>query len=110
MAHGRRRYLVAYDIRESKRLRRVHKAMKGFGWAMQYSVFICDLDALELTRLRMTLGDLIHHMDSSLSHLASAPCRVQHALADVAFRRATATDALFVPQGRVREEHVARSD
>jgi len=67
MAHGRRRYLVAYDIRESKRLRRVHKAMKGFGWAMQYSVFICDLDALELTRLRMTLGDLIHHMADSIA-------------------------------------------
>lgn len=41
------RYLVAYDIRDPKRLRKVHKVMKGHGDAMQYSVFICDLTAAE---------------------------------------------------------------
>lgn len=57
----RKRYLVAYDIREDKRLRRVHKTMKGYGWSLQYSVFICDLDTIELTSMKTDLGDIIHH-------------------------------------------------
>ena len=65
MARGRKRYLVAYDIRDDKRLRQVHKTMKAYGWAMQYSVFICDLDFIELLALRTDLGTIIHHtMDS----------------------------------------------
>lgn len=61
----RRRYLVAYDIRDERRLRRVHITVKGYGWAMQYSVFICDLDQIELIRLRMALDEIInHHADS----------------------------------------------
>ena len=65
MARGRKRYLVTYDIRDDKRLRQVHKTMKAYGWAMQYSVFICDLDFMELVELRTDLGAIIHHtMDS----------------------------------------------
>ena len=60
MGSGRKRYLLAYDIRDSKRLRQVHKIMKSFGWPMQYSVFICDLDAMELTALRTELAATIH--------------------------------------------------
>jgi CRISPR-associated protein Cas2 len=67
MPKGRRRYLVAYDIREDKRLRQVHRTMKGYGWAMQYSVFICDLDAMELMAMRMDLGILIHHSVDSIA-------------------------------------------
>ncbi|MGI8517052.1 MAG: CRISPR-associated endonuclease Cas2 [Acidimicrobiia bacterium] len=67
MSQGRRRYLVGYDIREDKRLRQVHKTMKGFGWAMQYSVFICDLDAMELVRMKLKLGDLINHAVDSVA-------------------------------------------
>lgn len=57
----RRRYLVAYDIREDKRLRQVYKTMKGYGWRLQYSVFVCDLDSIELLALRTDLGSIIHH-------------------------------------------------
>lgn len=67
MARGRRRYLVAYDIRDGKRLRRVHKTVKGYGWPMQYSVFICDLDDMELMALRMDLGAIIHHHADSVA-------------------------------------------
>ena len=63
----RRRYLVAYDIREDKRLRRVHKTMKGYGWSLQYSVFICDLDSMELLAMRTDLGDIIHHALDSIA-------------------------------------------
>lgn len=58
---ARRRYLVAYDIREARRLRRVHKAMKAFGYPLQYSVFICDLDASEKVEMRLRIGEIIHH-------------------------------------------------
>ena len=63
----RKRYLVAYDIRDDKRLRRVHKTMKGYGWSLQYSVFICDLDAIELLALKTDLGTVIHHAADSIA-------------------------------------------
>jgi CRISPR-associated protein Cas2 len=43
----RSRYLVTYDVRESKRLRRMFKTLRGFGDALQYSVFQCDLSDQE---------------------------------------------------------------
>ena len=39
----RRLYLVAYDICDPKRLRKVFKTMRGFGEHLQFSVFQCDL-------------------------------------------------------------------
>ena len=63
----RKRYLVAYDITEDKRLRRVHKTMKGYGWRLQYSVFVCDLDQMELLAMRTDLGDIIHHALDSIA-------------------------------------------
>ena len=63
---GRRRYLVAYDIREPKRLRDVHSAMKGFGYPLQYSVFVCDLDEIERVSLRQTVGGKMNQREDSL--------------------------------------------
>ena len=57
----RKRYLVAYDIRDDKRLRQVHKTMKGYGWSLQYSVFVSDLDTMELLAMKTDLGEIIHH-------------------------------------------------
>ena len=48
---ARRRYLVTYDVREPSRLRKVFKVVKSYGEPLQYSVFVCDLDASEKTRL-----------------------------------------------------------
>lgn len=67
--NGRRRYLVAYDIRDDRRLRRVHKVMKAYGWAMQYSVFICDLDALELLSLKTDVAAEIQHNEDSVAFI-----------------------------------------
>ncbi|MDL1889541.1 CRISPR-associated endonuclease Cas2 [Nitrospirales bacterium NOB] len=49
------RYLIAYDIRDPKRLRFVHKVMVGHGAPLQYSVFICDLSHAELCELKLKL-------------------------------------------------------
>jgi len=64
---GRRRYLAAYDVHDPKRLRRVHKVMKAFGWPMQYSVFICDLDSMELVDLKLAAT---HELDHSADSVA----------------------------------------
>ncbi len=51
----RTRYLVAYDIRHPRRLRRVHRVAKDHGEPLQYSVFVCDLTATELIALKRAL-------------------------------------------------------
>ena len=66
----RLRYLVAYDISDDRRLRTVHSCVKGFGYALQYSVFICDLDKSELTKLKWSLGDLIAHAEDRVAIVA----------------------------------------
>ncbi|GAB4242617.1 MAG: hypothetical protein Kow00129_01260 [Thermoleophilia bacterium] len=48
-------YLVCYDIRHPRRLRRVHQVMKGYGEPWQYSVFFCRLRDLERVRLQSDL-------------------------------------------------------
>ena len=58
---SRRRYLLAYDISEPKRLRRTHQTAKRFGYPLQYSLFVCDLDPSELIGLRWAIGQVIDH-------------------------------------------------
>lgn len=64
---ARRRYVVTYDIRNDARLRRVHKTMKGFGYALQYSVFLCDLDNVEKCDMLRALGDVVHQQIDSVA-------------------------------------------
>jgi CRISPR-associated protein Cas2 len=52
-------YLVAYDICDPKRLRKVAKTCEDFGFRRQYSVFICRLSAVDLVRLKSRLYDII---------------------------------------------------
>jgi CRISPR-associated protein Cas2 len=59
---ARRRYLVAYDIREDRRLRNVATCMEGYGERIQYSVFVCDLSDREAVLMR---GDVEARMKQS---------------------------------------------
>lgn len=52
---ARRRHLVAYDIRDDKRLRAVATCMEGFGKRIQFSVFIADLSTQEVFAMRRAL-------------------------------------------------------
>lgn len=56
----RHRYLVCYDIGDPKRLRLVYRKMHGFGDAIQYSVFKCDLSAAERVLLIGALREIIN--------------------------------------------------
>ncbi|MFH0808906.1 MAG: CRISPR-associated endonuclease Cas2 [Pseudomonadota bacterium] len=51
----RRCYLVCYDIRNPKRLRHVHKVLKGYGEGWQFSVFFCVLKEIDRVRLQTDL-------------------------------------------------------
>ena len=53
-------YVVSYDIREQKRLYRVHRAMMGFGEPVHYSVFRCDLTPRGKVEMMADLTDLIN--------------------------------------------------
>lgn len=64
------RYLVCYDISDSKRLHKVHRKMKGYGEALQYSVFCCDLTAAEKTILWSELHTLINHREDQILFVA----------------------------------------
>ncbi|MGH3274364.1 MAG: CRISPR-associated endonuclease Cas2 [Streptosporangiaceae bacterium] len=59
---ARRRYLIAYDIREDRRLRNIAVCMEGYGTRIQYSVFICDLSDHEAVLMR---GDIEARMKAS---------------------------------------------
>jgi CRISPR-associated protein Cas2 len=52
---------MAYDISDPARLRATHKTAKRYGYPLQYSLFICDLDPAELTQLRWDIGRVIKH-------------------------------------------------
>jgi CRISPR-associated protein Cas2 len=53
----RRCYLVCYDVRNPKRLRRVHKTMKAYGEPWQYSVFYCSLKLIDRVRMENALRE-----------------------------------------------------
>lgn len=51
--------LVAYDITDHRRLSKVAKACEDYGVRVQYSLFECRLDQIELAALWTRLNDLI---------------------------------------------------
>jgi CRISPR-associated protein Cas2 len=53
-------YLVAYDIANPKRLRRVAKVCEDFGLRRQFSVFFCRLALIDVVRLKSRLYDVIN--------------------------------------------------
>jgi CRISPR-associated protein Cas2 len=54
-------WIVAYDISDPKRLRRVATACEDFGVRKQLSVFLCRLSPTDRVRLRSRLWELIDH-------------------------------------------------
>ena len=53
-------YLVCYDIRDPKRLRRVHRCMRDWGLRLQYSVFYCRLNRRQRKGMVAALAQQIH--------------------------------------------------
>lgn len=62
----RSRYLLAYDVRHARRLRRVHTVAKAYGDSLQYSVFVCDLTRAELVGLKTKLLEEMNPSEDSV--------------------------------------------
>jgi CRISPR-associated protein Cas2 len=63
---GTRWWLICYDVRDPKRLRKTAKHMEGYGERMQYSVFRCWLNQRGLEQLRWELTELLTPEDDVL--------------------------------------------
>lgn len=55
MASDSKWYLVCYDVRNDKRLRKVAKHLEGYGTRLQYSIFRCYLSGQQVQQLRHEL-------------------------------------------------------
>lgn len=59
-------YLISYDVRDEKRLRKSAKILEGYGQRIQYSIFRCHLTSRALQRLRWELSIVLHPDDDLL--------------------------------------------
>lgn len=58
--------VIAYDISEDARRRRVHRCLKKWGLDAQYSLFECQLGSREAEELFLQLSDLLDETTDSL--------------------------------------------
>ena len=52
-------YIIAYDISNPKRLRKVHRVVKEYAMSLQHSVFIAPFDSILLNEMVQRLNDII---------------------------------------------------
>lgn len=63
---SQRLYIVAYDIADPGRWRRIFRVMKGYGEWLQLSVFQCRLTAVQHAELIELLDGIIHHTEDHI--------------------------------------------
>jgi CRISPR-associated protein Cas2 len=66
MSTGKNWYLVTYDVRDPKRLRKVAKHLEGYGVRMQYSVFRVRMNDRERERLGFEMKRIMDPEDKLL--------------------------------------------
>ena len=66
-------YLICYDICDDKRLRKVFQIMRKFGDHLQYSVFECQLTAMDLVRCRAGLAKAINQKEDQVLFVNLGP-------------------------------------
>lgn len=66
-------YLVCYDISDDKRLRRVFQKMRNYGDHLQFSIFECQLTAMDLARCRAELAQIINHQEDQVLFVNLGP-------------------------------------
>ncbi len=62
----RRHYLITYDISDDKRRTQIFETLKDHGDHVQFSVFFCDLSAVELAQVRALLHPLVHQIQDQV--------------------------------------------
>ena len=66
-------YLVCYDVADAKRLRKVFKTCGNFGDHLQFSVFECDLNLRERTKMERELSDVIKKDEDQVLFVSLGP-------------------------------------
>lgn len=59
-------YLISYDVRDPKRLRKTAKKLLGYGNRLQMSVFRCRLSPTDFERLNWELTEILEDEDDIL--------------------------------------------
>jgi CRISPR-associated protein Cas2 len=59
-------FVIAYDIKDPKRLRRIYKLMEGNGFHVQYSLYFCELNKGQLAKLKTKIKNIMATEDSIL--------------------------------------------
>lgn len=62
----RRCYLLCYDIRDPIRLNKVRRLVKGYGGFWQYSVYFCELRAVDRVRMQARLEEVMNLKEDSV--------------------------------------------
>lgn len=62
----RRAYLICYDVRHPKRLRKAHRTAKAYGEPWQYSVFYCLLKEIDRVRLEAAMSKVLNLKEDQL--------------------------------------------
>ena len=62
----RRFYLCTYDVADDKRRSKLFEILKDNGEHVQYSVFLCELNAREHATLTAVCREIIHHEQDQL--------------------------------------------
>lgn len=86
-------YVVTYDIRDTKRWRRVFRLMKGYGEWLQLSVFQCRLN-------RRRYAEMVQLLDGAISRQHDALLVIDLGPADRVKPRVTALGGRFEPVKR----------
>lgn len=71
----RHRFVVCYDVREPKRLRRTHDRLLGYGDPLQYSVFVCDLSATERLLMEEAVRKVVKLSEDAVHVIDLGPLR-----------------------------------
>ncbi len=66
-------YIVAYDIANQKRWRRIFKLMHGYGEWLQLSVFQCRMSRRRHAEMIQLLDGIIHHKEDHVITMEVGP-------------------------------------
>jgi len=67
------KYLVCYDICDSKRLRRVHRLIRVWGVPIQFSIFEIEVNSDQFEQLMAELTDLINQEEDKVMFYRLSP-------------------------------------
>lgn len=92
---GRRRYLVTYDIGDDRRRSRVFRVLGDYGDHLQYSVFVCEVNARERVALEGSLVAELNHREDQVLLVDLGPAENDPEV------RISSVGRAFVPSTRV---------